>query len=287
MMLTTNGPHILELPCPTHRVCKKHLKAGNIALWNHVLSSVRLCQKDLLDTCSKNLLTVQLLIQKRTAGIFFVNDTKGCYARIISGIALACLKRIRYSHKFVTMLGLLWSKLEHHVCTGYGASDATYRSSLDKLLNGIGQGSCAPPFLWAPLNQLLFAALGDTFDCIIFVAVDSVEEHIRPGKSLVDDTTCGATNDEPGIELTGVEVQQLTESEEKLVTRMQDNAQFFLDILQVTGGDPVTWHRTKVHGSSFFIDEKMAKQDFSNRTNNTDAYHFCHISRGKHQRQDT
>jgi hypothetical protein len=38
------------------------------------------------------LLTVQLLIQKRTEVIVFDNDAKGCYNRIISGIALACLK---------------------------------------------------------------------------------------------------------------------------------------------------------------------------------------------------
>jgi hypothetical protein len=46
-----------------------------------------------------------------------------------------------------------------------------------------------------------------------------------------------AINDDPDIEPIGVEVQQLTESEEKLVTRMQDIVPFFLDILQVTGGD--------------------------------------------------
>jgi hypothetical protein len=83
----------------------------------------------------------------------------------------------------------------------------------------------------------IIAALGDKFDCIRLVAVGRVEEHIRPGDSFVDGTTCGATNDDPYIEPTGVEVQQLTESEEKLVTRMQDIVQFFLDILQVTGED--------------------------------------------------
>jgi hypothetical protein len=133
------------------------------------------------------------------------------------------------------MLGLLWSQLEHHVFTGYGVSEATYSSSLDKLLYGIGQGSCASPILWALLNQLLLAALGDKLDCIRLVAADGVEEHIRPGDSFVDDTTCGSTNDDPDIEPTGVEVQQLTESEEKLVTRMQYIIQFFMDILQVTG----------------------------------------------------
>jgi hypothetical protein len=43
------------------------------------------------------LLTVQLIIQKKIEGIVFDNDAQGCYDRIISGIALACLRRIGYS----------------------------------------------------------------------------------------------------------------------------------------------------------------------------------------------
>jgi hypothetical protein len=42
------------------------------------------------------LLTVQLLIQKRTEGIVFDNDAKGCYDRIINGVALASLRRLGY-----------------------------------------------------------------------------------------------------------------------------------------------------------------------------------------------
>jgi hypothetical protein len=45
------------------------------------------------DTCRtpvlNKLLTVQLLIQKRTEGIVFDNDAKGCYDRIINGVELA------------------------------------------------------------------------------------------------------------------------------------------------------------------------------------------------------
>jgi hypothetical protein len=137
----------------------------------------------------------------------------------------------------VRILGLLWAKLEHHVCTGYGVSDASYSSSLDKLLYGIGQGRCASPILWALFNQLLLAALGHKFDFIRLVMVDGVEEHIRSGDSFIDDTARGATNDNPGIDMTGVEVQQLTEREDKLVKRIQDIVQFCLDILQVIGGD--------------------------------------------------
>jgi hypothetical protein len=74
------------------------------------------------------LLTLQLLIQKKTNGIVFDNDAKGCYDRIVSGIALAALQQIGYSKNSVRMLGLLWAQLEHHVATGFGVSDASYKS---------------------------------------------------------------------------------------------------------------------------------------------------------------
>jgi hypothetical protein len=142
------------------------------------------------------LLTVQLLIQKRTEGIVFDNDAKGCYDRIISRVALASLRRLGYSKESVKMLGLLWAQMEHHVCTGFGVSDKTYGSTTEKLLYGIGQGSCTSPLLWALINQLLLAALGEKFTCIRLVAMDGEKEHIMPGDSFVDDTTTGSTNDD-------------------------------------------------------------------------------------------
>jgi hypothetical protein len=74
----------------------------------------------------KKLLTAQLLVQKRTEGIVFDNDSKGCYNRIISGVALASLRILGYSKESVKMLGLLWDQMENHVCTGFGVSDKTY-----------------------------------------------------------------------------------------------------------------------------------------------------------------
>jgi hypothetical protein len=79
------------------------------------------------------LLPIQLLIQKKVEGIVFDNDAKWCHGRIISGITLACLKRIGYSKNSVRMLGLLWAKLEHHIAIGYGVSDKTYTPTLEKL----------------------------------------------------------------------------------------------------------------------------------------------------------
>jgi hypothetical protein len=110
------------------------------------------------------LLKIQILIQKKVEGIVLDNDAKGCYDKIISGISLACLKRIGNSSNSVRMLGLLWDQLEHHIVTGYGVSDKTYSSTQKKILYGIGKGGCASPILWALLSQLLLTALGDKFD---------------------------------------------------------------------------------------------------------------------------
>jgi hypothetical protein len=151
----------------------------------------RIAHKTCMTPVINKLLTIKILIQNKLEGIVFDNDAKGFYDRIISGIALACLKRIGYSSNSVRMLGLLWAQLEHHISTVYGVSDKTYSSTLEKLLYGIGQGGCASPILWALLNKLLLTALGEKFDCIRLIAVDGVKEHVRPGDAFVDDTTTG------------------------------------------------------------------------------------------------
>jgi hypothetical protein len=79
--------------------------------------------------------------------------------------------------------------------------------------------------------------LGNKFDCIRLIAVDGVEEHVRPGDAFVDDTTTGVTNDDTTIEPVGSDGTALTLREEELIGNMQTITQFFLDVLQVTGGD--------------------------------------------------
>jgi hypothetical protein len=178
-----------------------------------------------------------IIIQKKVEGIVFDNNAKGCYDRIISSIALACLERIGYSKNSVCMLGLLWAQLEHNIVTGYGVSDKTYSSTLEKLLYGIGQGGCASPILWALLNKFILTALGEKFDWFRLVSVGGKEEHVIPGDSFVNNTTTGVMNNDTTMDPVPVEVIDLTQSEEDLIGQMQIIIQFFLDLLQVTGGD--------------------------------------------------
>jgi hypothetical protein len=80
-------------------------------------------------------------------------------------------------------------------------------------------------------------ALRENLDCIRLVSVDSEEERVRPGDSFVDDTPTGETNNETTMDPVPVEVTYLTQSEDALIGQMQITIQFFLDLLQVTGGD--------------------------------------------------
>jgi hypothetical protein len=67
--------------------------------------------------------------------------------------------------------------------------------------------------MWALINQLLLAALGEKFTCIRLVAINGEEEHIRPGGSFVEDTTTGSTNDDPDLEPVSHDISELTMSE--------------------------------------------------------------------------
>jgi hypothetical protein len=91
--------------------------------------------------------------------------------------------------------------------------------------------------VWALLNQLLSTALEEEFFCISLVSVDGTTTDTRPGESFVDGTTTGATDDNHNLEPVPSWVSGLTQEEDSLVARMEDIIQFFLDLLQVTGGD--------------------------------------------------
>jgi hypothetical protein len=69
------------------------------------------------------------------------------------------------------------------------------------------------------------------------VYVDKNKISTRPGGSFVDDTTTGITSDDTNREPVPIEETELTADEEDLVEQMQVIIQFFLDLLQVTGGD--------------------------------------------------
>jgi hypothetical protein len=105
---------------------------------------------------------------------------------------------------------------------------------VEKLLYGIGQGSFSSPILWALLNQVILTSLEDKYECITLVSVDKSTISTRPGDAFVDDTT---TDDDVTKDPVPIDEKELTSDEEAMVKRMEEIIHFFLDLLQITGGD--------------------------------------------------
>jgi hypothetical protein len=147
------------------------------------------------------------------------------------------VRRLGYSKNSVRMLGKLWEQLESHISMGYGIYETTYIGTAEKLLYGIGQRSCSSPILWELLNQLILTALGEKIECITLVSVDKSKINTRLGDSFLDATAMGVTSYDTNREPVPIEEKELTVDEEELIEHMQVVIQFFLDLLQITGGD--------------------------------------------------
>jgi hypothetical protein len=66
--------------------------------------------------------------------------------------------------------------------------------------------------------------------------VDNSKTKMRPGDLFVHDTSTGVTLDDTAREPVPLEETDLTTDEVELIDHMQVVIQFFLDLLQVTGG---------------------------------------------------
>jgi hypothetical protein len=111
------------------------------------------------------------------------------------------------------MLGNIWGQLEHHIITGYGVSDTSYSSTVEKLLYSIGQGICSSPILWALLNQLILTALEEKYECITLVSVDKSTISTRLDDSFVDDTMTGTKDDDVAKDPIPIDEKELTSDE--------------------------------------------------------------------------
>jgi hypothetical protein len=67
--------------------------------------------------------------------------------------------------------------------------------------------------------------------------VDNSKTNTRPGDSFVNDTTTGVISDDTARGPVSIDLTDLTADVAELINQMQVVIQFFLDLLQVTGGD--------------------------------------------------
>ena len=67
-----------------------------------------------------------VLRMKRQDDFLCSNDTKACYDRITHSIVSLALQRVGLPPAPVICMFQSLQQIHHHICTGYGISDATY-----------------------------------------------------------------------------------------------------------------------------------------------------------------
>jgi hypothetical protein len=117
-----------------------------------------------------------------------------------------------------------------------GVSAKSYCSTLEKLLYGLGQGSTPATNLWGILHGLVMNALALSFIGIMILSVSKQRQHKRIGEGFIYDTGLGTTNPH-STTIKPTSMKAITTKESESHTKANGILQFFLDLLNVIGGD--------------------------------------------------
>jgi hypothetical protein len=116
------------------------------------------------------------------------------------------------------MIGKTRSGIKCHVKTAFGVSARSYRSTLAKLLRGLGQGITPATNLRGIIHGLVINALSLSFIGIIILSVSKKSQHERSGEGLIDDTGPGTTKPH-STTITPTSMKSLTIIERELHTK--------------------------------------------------------------------
>jgi hypothetical protein len=84
--------------------------------------------------------------------------------------------------------------MERKVKTAFVISSRSYRSTLEELLNGLGQGSTSATDIWGIMHGLVMHVLALSFVGILILSVAKRLQHEPIGEVCIDDTCMGTAN---------------------------------------------------------------------------------------------
>jgi hypothetical protein len=199
-------------------------------------------------TCRSAILLQQITIDSfmltKTPGMIIDNDATRAFDRVICRLALIALQSLNFASSFTRMLGTTWRQhgvnanviLKWEMVVGVGVSKRYYQSTAHKQTFGLVPSSTAASDIWCIIHDILMHMFATYFIAIIFVSVSSSVLHNHVGEGLIDKTGL-VTSAQSSIESTPSGIRSLSPDEAALFTRMQNILQFFLELLQVAGGD--------------------------------------------------
>jgi hypothetical protein len=134
------------------------------------------------------------------------------------------------------MIGLTWRKRKCYIKTGFGISERYYKSPPYKQSFGLGQGSTYASDIWCVIHGVLMHTLALAYIGFAIYSVSSNIIHKCIGEGQIDDTGL-VVSSQSSTEITPTRTKRFTKDEDLLFARMQKIIQFFLELLQVSGGD--------------------------------------------------
>jgi hypothetical protein len=146
------------------------------------------------------------------------------------------LRSIGFQESVTNMIGKTWSRRKCHVKTAFGISTNSHSSTLANLLYGLGQGSTPATDLWGIIHGLVVNALALSFIGILIISTSKQHQHEHIGQGFIYDTGLGTTSPH-STAITQATMKALTIEERELHTNANGTLQFFLDLLNVIGGN--------------------------------------------------
>jgi hypothetical protein len=133
------------------------------------------------------------------------------------------------------MIGKTWSRRKCNTKTAFRVSERSYRSKLEELIYGLGQGSTPATNLWGIIHGLVINALALSFIGILILSISKRLQHERIGEGFIGDTGLGSSNPH-STTTTPTSTKALTNEEIELHMKANGILQFFLNLLNVIGG---------------------------------------------------
>jgi hypothetical protein len=158
-------------------------------------------------------------------------DCTGCYDRMIPNTLLMNAHNQGASENSCKALGMVWSKLRHHVQTGQGVSKDYYPKDPNKYQGGAGQGSVYATLCWKGVTYQIYGLLDKQNQSTLTHPI-TLKLSIANSEGFVDDLSMLITyNHEETHDQNAKRISQT------MTTMMERTTQKYEKLLFVAGGD--------------------------------------------------
>ena len=147
------------------------------------------------DLLSKKDAILSIWRMSRTDGIFFDNDAKSCFDRIVMTLGSICSQHMGMPKKACELFLKTLQSMNYHIKTSFGISEEHYHSTRDYTIHGPGQGGRGSPSMWLIISSIIMKCARERSKGAVVKNPFSTEEHVVTHiTGFVDDVTHWISN---------------------------------------------------------------------------------------------